>query len=176
RLRVSNGILYHLRSYLPKKIRLVTYFYFIRICMYYCLLIYGTASPCFLKRIVTLQKRCVRQVENVNYLAHTKPIFHSNALLLLNDLYTSKLIRAIVSTNQNTEIVNLCNLRTYTPGFANLRTREKYVVPFAPRKYSEQSLTVIAPKLLNLHESLFATQNQCHVKRIIRSKLLETYT
>src|SRR5690606_9464225 len=75
-----------------------------------------------------------------------------------------------------TEIVNLCNLRTYTPGFANLRTREKYVVPFAPRKYSEQSLTVIAPKLLNLHESLFATQNQCHVKRIIRSKLLETYT
>src|ERR1043165_7203578 len=57
----------------------------------YCTTVWGGVSPNRLKPIFLLQKRLVRIIAGVNYLAHSSPLFKSLNLLSINNLYRHQL-------------------------------------------------------------------------------------
>ena len=48
--------------------------------------IFGSASEVHLEELFLLQKRAIRQVKNVHYIAHTEPIFQELKLLKVKDI------------------------------------------------------------------------------------------
>ena len=51
------------------------------------ILAFGCAKPSKLKKIVTLQKKCVRNVKNVGFMSHTDPLFNELKMLRFEDLF-----------------------------------------------------------------------------------------
>ena len=53
----------------------------------YCISAWGGAAECYLKQIVSMQKRIVRYVCRVPALTTTNPLFVKTGLLKLNDVF-----------------------------------------------------------------------------------------
>ena len=53
----------------------------------YCISAWGGAAECYLKQIVSMQKRIVRYVCRVPALISTNPLFVKTGLLKLNDVF-----------------------------------------------------------------------------------------
>ena len=81
------GVLYKLKNIIPLQSRISIYYAFVHPYLNYCQLIFGSTHDCYLNRIETLQKRCVRVVADVEYLAHTNPLFFKFQILKFKDLY-----------------------------------------------------------------------------------------
>ena len=75
KLASSNFALNSSKNFLPLKIRKNIYYSLFDSHLNYANLLWGCANNKQLKKIETLQKKCVRNVANVSYTAHTEPIF-----------------------------------------------------------------------------------------------------
>ena len=53
----------------------------------YCLPIYGATYNCYLEKFFLAQKRSIRILSQADYYAHTEPLFLSNKILKVKDLY-----------------------------------------------------------------------------------------
>ena len=81
------GIMFRIKDYLSMK-SLINLYY----SLFYPYLIYGNILWCgtfssHLHTVEMLQKRAVRIITGSTYLAHTEPLFHSTAILKLDDLH-----------------------------------------------------------------------------------------
>ena len=65
------------------------------------ILAYGCAPKSKLKKIVTLQKKCIRHVANVGYRAHADPIFHDLAILKFDDVFKYSILCFMHQFNTN---------------------------------------------------------------------------
>ena len=50
-------------------------------------LAFGCAKPSKLKKIITLQKKCIRHVKNVSSRAHSEPLFYKLKIIKFEDLF-----------------------------------------------------------------------------------------
>ena len=85
KLASSNFALNSSKNFLPLKIRKNIYYSLFDSHLNYANLLWGCANNKQLKKIETLQKKCVRNVANVSYTAHTEPIFKRLGILNLHD-------------------------------------------------------------------------------------------
>ena len=77
------------KNFLPKQIRLTLYNSLFRSHLDFGILSWGCAPESKLKKIITLQKKCLRNVACKSYRSHTDPIFSSLKVLKFNDLFKS---------------------------------------------------------------------------------------
>ena len=83
------GVLYRLKSVFPKEILLTLYNTLIGSYINYGLLVWGVKS----NRIEVPQKKAIRLATNSTYFAHTTPLFKSEGLLIVYDIFKLKLVK-----------------------------------------------------------------------------------
>ena len=82
-----NSIIYRLKNTLPQKILLNIYNALIAPHLNYGIVAWGDANRSQLKRLIVLQKKCIRNISNSKYNAHTNPLFQKHKILKYQDLY-----------------------------------------------------------------------------------------
>ena len=77
-------------------------------CLYFALvhshLTYGIhvwGNSVNIKKIITLQKRAIRTINKVWYRSHTEPLFKSNQILKLEDMYTMQISLFVYDLNND---------------------------------------------------------------------------
>ena len=88
KLASSNYAIACSKTFLPKHIRLTLYTSLFRSHLEFGILSWGSAPQQKLKKIISLQKKCIRNVGCKRYRSHTDPTFSSLKVLKFNDLFT----------------------------------------------------------------------------------------
>ena len=101
KLRKSIGILKKVKPLLTQKTLISLYYSLIYPYLTYCQLIWGKASCTHLKRITVLQKRAIRVICGVNFLAHTEPLFNKTKIIRFQELYNYLTIIFIYKLKNN---------------------------------------------------------------------------
>ena len=128
-------------------------------------------------QILLLQKRAIRVINNKPYRAHTDPLFKSNKLLKINDIY--KLQTSLFMNEYTHDIHKLPqSIEQFFPSNQNTITRQKYDIP------RTKSRTIFSDKLIkhslpstwnNLDNKHKEITNIRTFKKIITTHLLESY-
>ena len=82
----STGILNRIKNHVPHSILKLLYSSLIYSHFSYCNLIWGGTFSSHIQRLVLLQKKSIRIINNSNYLAHTNELFIKNSLLKMADI------------------------------------------------------------------------------------------
>lgn len=87
--KISSGnyIIARSKNFLPSKIRLNLYNCFIRPYLEYGILAWGGVKKSILAKLITVQKKAIRNVAGKKARAHTEPLFSSLGVLKLTDLF-----------------------------------------------------------------------------------------
>ena len=83
----STGLLAKLKHYVPRYVLLIIYNSLCLSHISYALSVWGGSSASSLKRVISLQKRGIRQVCNAKYNSHTSPLFKQCNVLKFHDIY-----------------------------------------------------------------------------------------
>ena len=137
----SIGIIYRIRNLIPKRSLLSLYYSFIFPYLNYCNLIWGGSSETYLQSVFVLQKRAVRAINHVHYLAHSNQLFLQDGILKLPDLH-SYLVSCHMFKCQS--LPNF--IRTHDH---NTRNRNSLLPEFHRLSLSQRSLNFIGPNTWN---------------------------
>ena len=106
----------------------------------YCNLVWGGASETNLRKILLLQKRCVRIITASHFLDPSAPLFSSTSILTIHNLYSYLcLLHAFKYKDSLTE----------RDSRYNTRHGEAYSISFQRISVCQRSLKFIVPKLYN---------------------------
>ena len=83
----SLGILYNLKSFIPKAGLINLYYSIVYPHLIYCNLAWGGASAVHLNTLFVLQKRAIRIIHSMQYRDHTNGKFLESEILKLNDIH-----------------------------------------------------------------------------------------
>ena len=75
------------KNFLPLKTRITLYNTLFKSHLEFGILAFGCAKKSKLKQISTLQKKCIRNVYNAKFRAHSEPIFHKLNIMKFDDLF-----------------------------------------------------------------------------------------
>ena len=88
KLASANFAIAKVKNLLPRKIKLTLYNSLFKSHLEFGILAWGGVKSSKLKRIIVLQKKCVRNVGGKNHMAHTDPLFTSLNVLKFQDLFS----------------------------------------------------------------------------------------
>lgn len=144
------GVLARCRAILPEKIKLQIYHALFKSQISYCHLVWGTTTRTNLNRILLLQKKVLRFVGNVHFLAHTEALFSRYKIINIHRFYEYLLTRSFLFSSP--ESINFLKqtsgLIKNIPTICTRYSEEWKVFPFRTN-YSYQSLKHNLPSLLN---------------------------
>jgi hypothetical protein len=80
------GILYKCKKLMPRAALLNIYYSLIYSHLYYCCILWGTASKTLLKPLQSLQNKALRNIFNLPFRTSTSPLYKSLSLLKVYDL------------------------------------------------------------------------------------------
>ena len=87
KLGSANYAIAQTKKFLPLKIRTTLYNSMFKSHLDFGSLAFGCAKASKIKKIVTLQKKCIRHVKNVSSRAHSEPIFDQLKIIKFQDLF-----------------------------------------------------------------------------------------
>ena len=87
KLGSANYAIARSKNFLPLKIRTTLYNSMFKSHLEFGILAYGCAKQTLLKKITTLQKKCIRNVNNSEIRAHSDPLFNKLKILKFDDLF-----------------------------------------------------------------------------------------
>ena len=135
------GILHRISTSAPKTILIKLYYALVYPYLTYCNAIWGAASENNLKKILLLQKRAVRVINNADFLDHSSPLFKQSNILKIDDIY--KMTCCIIAFK------NKCNyLKTNITH--NTRNSNDLRVQFQRLVVTQRSLQFNVPNNYNL--------------------------
>ena len=88
KLASANFAIARVKNLLPRKIKMTLYNSLFRSHMEFGILAYGNAGSTKLKKLTSIQKKCIRNVAGKNHRAHTDPLFSALNVLKFEDLFT----------------------------------------------------------------------------------------
>ena len=86
KLASANFMISNAKNLLPLNLRLTLYNSLFKSHLQFGILAWGNAPKKYLKKICTLQKKCVRNVANKHFRSHTDPIFSSLKILKIENI------------------------------------------------------------------------------------------
>lgn len=128
KLAKSVGILARVRSFFPVSIKLLLYNALFVSHVNYCFLVWGNTTKTNIHKIYLLQKKAVRHIANVDYLAHTKELFTRFNIVPAYQLY------------------EFCLATRYKNPF---RKQQFWYLPFCRTEHGRQMMRYALPALLN---------------------------
>ena len=136
----SIGIIYKLNSLkIPKSVLKQVYFSLIHSHLNYNISSYAGTYPTHLNRLVLLQKRAIRIINNESYLAHTNSLFLSNRILKFQDMYKLNLGMYIYdrSSQYNRSHEHYTrNRNDLLPAQSRLTVTENYISAIGPTNFN----------------------------------------
>ena len=170
KLSKNLGVMYRLKRFLTKDLLLMVYNSLFLPYLSYCNLVWASSSLSKLKKIITLQKKAIRNIVNADYIAHTKPFFKSLNLLNLNNIYKFQILIFMYKSSKkllpsifDDYFTNISTIHNY-----DTRVSAGLYVPFAHYNIRQRSLRVRGPSLWNELPILLRNANSIN---IFKSKL-----
>ena len=164
----SIGILYKLKSVkTPKSILKQVYFSLIHSHLNYVICTYAGTYPSYLNRLLLLQKRAIRIINNESYLAHTNLLFQSNKILKIQDMY-----KLSIGIYMYDHLENYFRAHDHnTRAFQDLLPAQSRLTA------TSHSIHVIGPKIYNsIPNDIKLKPNRNSFKYHYRQHLLAQYT
>ena len=113
---------------------------------------WGSAAKSVLLKLVLLQKRAVRIIDNAPYLSHSDPLFNKLSILKLNSIYKLSCLVFMHKIKYN-QIPNVCNslvtLNTNLAPRYNLRTTNDFIIPNHRTTLRSRCIKIQGPKFWN---------------------------
>ena len=131
------------------------------------------------KKIITLQKRAIRTINQVWYRSHTEPLFKSNQILKFEDMYTMQVSLFVYDLNNDLLPKSFRNLLSQNClARHGIITRQNNLIPQSrPRttfssKLPKHNFTRIWNKT---GSTLAHGKNKLTFKRLLKNRYLEAY-
>ena len=142
--------------------------------------IWGNTFETRLNKVVILQKRAIRLVENVNYRDHTEPIFHKYKCLKFLDIISLKTLLVIYQAEKHILPVNLQKLFMKTRNVHNHNTRSSnrgnFDLKFCRTKIRSMSISIRGVKLWNeLNSNYHNIKSLSSFKKTIKKMYINGY-
>jgi Reverse transcriptase (RNA-dependent DNA polymerase)/Endonuclease-reverse transcriptase len=171
----SIGVINNVKRLLPQNVLKLLYYTLVYPHLTYCITIWGQASSTSLSRVLMLQKRMVRIIDNAYYLDHSALIFTRLQILRIGDIY--KLYAYLVMFKHLNNMIprhciNYLSLVDISTNRYCTRIMPMYVVPHFRTNIYERGLAVSGPRLWNgLPEHLQHIKSVSHFKIQIKQHL-----
>ena len=152
RLESNIGIIRQSSFFLTRKILTQLYYALIRSYLYYCISVWGGANNLHSLRLIKLQLRFFRIMANVSYtrldnsLSEYIKEVHSYGVLSFCSLYKLSICIIMYKRLHSNYLANTIPISfpSYT---YPIRDKRSLCVPFCPRNYLLQILSLIGPRL-----------------------------
>lgn len=148
------GIINRCRHFLPTGIKRLLYQALFHSHLNYCALVWANTTLQNLNRVTLLQKKAIRAIENVPFLAHTKDLFSKQQIVKAENIYQYKLIRTYRSAKRGKidTFLDLAHLQETVNVYSH-RHKPPWKIPSSRTNYGQQLLKHTLPNTLNhLHK------------------------
>lgn len=164
KLSAVTGAMARCRAFLPTGAKLQIYYGLFLSYVHYCYFVWATTSKCNMQKLVIIQKKIVRYIENVDRLSATHCIFLKHKLHRVDRLYEYRLLEKMYFSSKNVQnyFTSLAKLEPHN-NTKHTRNPEVWKVPWSRNNYSLQSLTHNIPTILNRYKHT-ATLNKKHLR------------
>lgn len=149
KLSSTTGALSRCQRLLPSKVKLQVYYALFASHLNYCSLVWTTTTKNNLNKIFLLQKKILRHIANIPYLASTKTVFQEYNIVRVQHLYKFRVLQSFhFSYTYKQFLVAISEL---TSNNSTVRTRHTltWFVPRFRTTYSSQALHFTLPSILN---------------------------
>ena len=177
------GIINRSRFFLSHRHRYLLYNALVLPYLNYCCLIWGNAPKSYLLKLINLQKKIIRILDNQPRLAHTNPIYSKLKILKLEDIARQQIIAVLynvatldapaVITNLFKPIQNRQRTSRTTQHFEEIFTRKTYrtrtIAWTGPRLWN----SIIAPSFP--HVNTLRQSSKKYIKDIAKNHFLSGY-
>ena len=138
----SLGILYKCKKFFKEETLLTLYNSFVYPYFIYCITIWGSTYQTYLDPLVKLQKRAIRVVAGVDWLAHTAPLFTKLKLLRLDQIYVYYVELFMFRFHHNKIPIIFSKFYTKNRDCIDRKTRqsELFYLPIAKSPQRERSM------------------------------------
>ena len=164
-LKVSKaiGIIYRLKDVYPLLVLQTLYNTFIRPYFNYCILAWG-ATISNDNRLHLLQKKALRLISNLNYIAHTEPIYKNLRLLKLTDMFPIAVWKFYckLMSNQLPEYFIDCKLELPSVCTRYEIRSPVFHLPLIRHKFTENSRRYCLIKQLNMEKCSVLISSKVH--------------
>ena len=147
----SIGIIRKSRFYLQKTSLRTLYFSMVYPYLQYCNLVWASTYPTNLSRLVILQKRIIRIINNSDYSAHTNPIFKKHFILKFQDIQKLQMSQFMFSYRNNSlpnKFQGMFILNTQIHNY-NTRTDNLIRIPLVRTRLRQFSIQYQGPTIFN---------------------------
>ena len=178
KLSRSIGILYRLCNFLPYDVLKLLYNRIIYTYLMYGIEYRHVDNKSVLNKIIVLQKRAIRVINNLPFNEHTNEYFKSSEILKLNDIYNCQIGTYFYNTIHNRiDPVLSDNLRLQSDIHShNTRNSNKYVIRRYQCKKSQNNIQYKGVKLWNsLPSSIISERNFSTFKKKLKSLFISSY-
>ena len=180
RTKLSRSIfaLNRVKHIFPHDIMKCLYFSLVHSHIMYGILVWGNAKS--IQRIEILQKRAIRIINNKSYRAHTEPLFKSNNILTVRDLYKQQVCLFIHDFKYKRLPASFSDFFPASDG-SNVSSRRVHhiplSIPMSRTAFSSHLPTHSFPIIWNsIHENTLSISNRNIFKSSLKSQLLNAYS
>ena len=172
------GVLYKLNNIFPKDVLVTLYSSLFLPYLIYGILAWGSANKTQLERVLLIQKRAVRNVNNAPFRAHTDVLFYNNKFLKIQDIYHLHLGVIMYELSRHTLPSAISTIFVRNSGVHSYKTRQAshLHLTFSRTQFMLRSLVCTGPRFWNsLNQNITSAQNLHNFKNILKQSLLEKY-
>ena len=176
------GIIARIRYFIDKKTTHLLYNSLILPHINYCCLIWGSNYHSQLNKVIILQKRAVRLIEQIYPPLSSKPIFKKYKILRITDIAISQMLLVLHKfiTRQLPTVFDSIYER-YNAVSPHRRQNRHFKQPFSNRNYRLYTTSCLGPKVWNdIIPNKFPTMQDIPsskniIKKVIREHFINTY-
>ena len=172
------GVLNKLRYSFPPSILQLLYSTLILPHLNYGILAWGNAAACHIEKVLLLQKKAVRIIDNVDFIAHTNVIFMEKCILKISDLYTYNLCQFMYSVNNGEAPTIFENMFNRNNSYHSHSTRQSLLfhLPLFRSLFAQRTFLFTGPKSWNsLEKSLRESATLSAFKAKLKKYLINQY-
>ena len=174
----NTGILYKLKHDFPKQILLSLYTTLILPYLNYGILAWGNGTKTQQEKILTIQKRAIRNINHVGFLSHTRPLFLKNKLLRIDDIYVYNLGIFMHQLSVGEIPVEIAELFDKNSTIHSYPTRQStlFHLPRTRTLFAQKTVIYTGPKLwIDLPKVIIESTSLYTFKRKLKCHLLKKY-
>ena len=176
KLSKNIGILYKMNKILPKHVLLTLYRSLILPYFSYGIEIYFNSAASNINKLVILQKKCIRAINNIGYFDHTLEYFRLDRILSLADLYEYHILCYMYRTlylNYDSFLLPYLIPFIHQHNYVT-RNRFQLIIPRFRTVKAQYSINYVGIKLWNsLPENIKKSKSISAFKRTLREYLID---
>ena len=172
------GVIHKLKPFFPCHVLRSLYSTLLLPYIHYAILAWGNCSKTKIESIFRIQKRAIRTINCADYLAHTNPLFKSNNLLKIFDVYSYSLGIFMYRLTKN-ELPNVFfPMFTKNKAIHSYPTRQQDAFHFSPARtvFALKTIVHTGPTFWNSLDTSITESLSLHCfKRKLKQSLVQTY-